>query len=66
MCTRISLVRTQAEEERAGAIDARPVFQDLLGYFSNSAKRYFCTPNVNTVSECIVCPGFSSVLGNFG
>ena len=30
------------------------------------SELYFCTPNVNTVTECIVCPGFSSVVANFG
>jgi hypothetical protein len=27
---------------------------------------YFSVENANTVSECIVSPGFSSVLGNAG
>jgi hypothetical protein len=27
---------------------------------------YFSTPNVNVVVECIVSPGFSSVLGKSG
>ena len=32
----------------------------------DTLSSYFCTENVNTVSERIVTPGFSSVLGNAG
>jgi hypothetical protein len=32
----------------------------------NEQLAYFCVENVNTVVECMVSPGFSSVLGKSG
>ena len=36
------------------------------GREAGATHYYFSTPNVNVVVECIVSPGFSSVVGKFG